>query len=74
MDRWQDDGDFREAARVLWPDEFDLAASYARPRGHAAAVARMQHRYEGFRALRGLARIRDSLDRIIRRATGVQVG
>jgi hypothetical protein len=74
MDRWEGDHDFREAAQVLWPDDFTLATLYVPAKGKSAAIERIQLRYEGFRSIRGLGRLRDGLDRIIRRATGVSIG
>lgn len=52
---------FRRAAEILWPDDYKLATGGPR-KGRRAADERMQHRFDGYLAVRNLVQMRAQID------------
>jgi len=51
---WENDAAFVDGARMVWPEDVELARSYAPRKGRAAARERMARRYDGWMLLRKL--------------------
>lgn len=55
MSEWERDFAFMTAARLVWPDDTELATVYFQAKGKAAARRKMAARYDGWRLLRSVA-------------------
>lgn len=66
MVEWEQDWRFRRVAELVWREDFRLATAYPRPKGWADAERRLQCRWEGYRALELIARLKGEGERIAR--------